>query len=124
MHETDGSIIELNDVLNRIYADEFEWQLLYLDAIGPPPSGDNMGDYCDSFKDGYVEYFSSTKMVREYFSNIEQVIDCLLVAYDKNSTFSKLTYRNYYNYSFKLIIEAIDSGKWVISSDSEIHLRS
>jgi len=114
MHQKAGTV-ELASLLAVVIPGEWTWHLLDFHGIGIAPQNMTMPQFEDLVRTSGYEM--TWPELRKSAANLEQTWDCLVVALNPNDKRSRQALLNSDLSDTHLVIEAVDSGKWIVRSN-------
>jgi len=101
------------------FNNNYFWSLYELDASVIPPGIQGYSDLMDNIDSSELGYKMSFNDIVSLASQLNQVINIILVASDKNNTFKPFEDSNSWRNQYPICIEMIDGDYWEIYSSDE-----
>lgn len=120
MHDGQGGVVGLVDVLALVPDDDWVWSILDFDGIGRVPGGLEYHEFRDkvlALPEGYV---MSRGQLQDFAAGVRQFFDLLVVAVNKRDDLSPERFAADDFGDCLMTIEAIDSGSWEVGIDDEV----
>jgi hypothetical protein len=110
----DGNYLSLADILSRVPADFQFWVLLEFHGIGVAPDGTPMVDFETRVR--ALGHRMGRREFEQFAAAVEQVWDCVVVGTPTDLPISKMALDRMELPERAIVIEAIDSTLWQVSS--------
>ena len=114
MHRSDGSLLQLDDILRRLPGEGLVWTFLTFDGIGAPPVGTTIPEFRDTTEEAPTGVHFSWEDLLHFAAGLEQTIGCVLLAVEAEGDLVPDELGNNDVGRAKFMIEAVDSSLWEI----------
>ncbi|MFJ4467648.1 hypothetical protein ACIP2X_09260 [Streptomyces sp. NPDC089424] len=120
MHDGDGGIVGLADLLAFVPGNDWVWSILDFDGIAPPPDGLGFEEFRATVHESPEGHTMSWGQLQDFAVGVRQCFDLLLVAAEDRSRLSPRKFAVDDFGECLVVLAAIDSGSWEVTVDDRL----
>lgn len=116
MFKKNGTCIQLADLLALLPNNDWLWSILEFNGIGLAPNNLSMSEFEKLIYSSPTGFLMSWSELKDFAFNLKQTIDCSIIAVESIESLraDQLALNDFK--SCKLVLKALDSTNWFISS--------